>query len=70
MGLTKGSSKTKKNHPNAEVKHKVEIILKIYNISLLSFSKCCVGDRTYKILECRNNSDLIFYLHIVILMNS
>ena len=26
VGLTKGSSKTKKNHQNAEVKHKVEII--------------------------------------------
>lgn len=33
VGLTKGSSKTKKNHPNAEVKHKVEIIKKIYKFS-------------------------------------
>ena len=34
VGLTKGSSKTKKNHQNAEVKHKVEIMkknLQIFN---------------------------------------
>ena len=28
VGLTKGSSKTLKNHQNAEVKHKVEIIFR------------------------------------------